>query len=189
MKIRLLLFLSVLFVSCDNDYTPKPKALIKLDFPQKEYVKIAINCPFGFELPVYSHLKKNNDNCLIDIVFPNQNGVLYISYFSLENNLDEHFEQSQKLAYKHNLISDAIKEQLYINDSLKVYGVLYDYDGMSATAAQFFLTDSVNHFFRGALYFNTEINDSILPINNFLKYDIKHLIETFHWKDKLDESL
>ena len=48
----------------------------------------------------------------------------------------------------------------------------------------FILTDSVSHFFRGALYFNTEINDSILPINNFLKYDIKHLIETFHWKDK-----
>ena len=184
MKIRRLLFLSALFLSCNTDYTPKPKALIKLGFPEKEYVKIAINCPFGFEFPVYSKLNKKNDNCLIDIVFPNQNGVLYLSYFALANNLDEHFEQSQKLAYKHNLIADAITEQLYINDSLKVYGVLYDYNGMSASATQFYLTDSVNHFFRGALYFNTEINDSILPINNFLKYDIKHLIETFHWKGK-----
>ena len=184
MKIRLLLFLSVLFLSCDNDYTPKPKALIKLDFPQKEYVEIEINCPFGFEVPVYSHLEKKNDNCLIDIVFPTQNGVLYLSYFLLENNLNEHLEQSQELAYKHNLIADAITEQFYVNDSLKVYGVLYDYNGMSATSTQFYLTDSVNHFFRGALYFNTEINDSILPVNNFLKYDIKHLIETFHWKDK-----
>jgi gliding motility-associated lipoprotein GldD len=109
---------------------------------------------------------------------------LYLSYFALENNLNEHAEQSQKLAYKHNAIANAITEQFYVNDSLKVYGVLYDYDGMSATAIQFYLTDSVSHFFRGALYFNTEINDSILPINNFLKYDIKHLIETFHWKDK-----
>ena len=61
--------------------------------------------------------------------------------------------------------------------------MLYDYTGVTATAAQFFLTDSINHFFRGALYFNTEVTDSLLPINNFLKRDIKHLIETFQWKD------
>ena len=184
MKNRSLLFLSALLLSCNTDYTPKPKALIKLDFPKKEYEQIAINCPFDFEFPLYSQLKKKNDNCMVDIVFPNLNGVLYLSYFALENNLNEHTKQSQKLAYKHNVIADAITEKFYVNDSLKVYGVLYDYNGVSATAAQFYLTDSVNHFFRGALYFNTEINDSILPINNFLKYDIKHLIETFHWKDK-----
>ena len=79
-------------------------------------------------------------------------------------------------------MADGISEQIYLNDSLKVYGVLYDYAGVTATAAQFFLTDSINHFFRGALYFNTEVSDSILPINNFLKRDIKHLIETFRWK-------
>ena len=182
MKSRLLLFLWLLFLSCNTDYTPKPKGLIKFDFPVKEYNKIAINCPFDFEYPIYSQLK--NKNCMIDIVFPSQNGVLYLSYFTLENNLEDHAQQSQKLAYKHNVITDAITEQYYFNDSLKVYGVLYDYNGMSATATQFYLTDSINHFFRGALYFNTEINDSILPINNFLKYDVKHLIETFRWKDK-----
>ena len=184
MRIKRLLIFSLLLLACNSNYTPKPKAYIKFDFPKKEYEKIVINCPFDFEFPTYSQLKKKNDNCLIDIVFPNQNGVLYLSYFALENNLDEHTEQSQKLAYKHNVLADAITEQFYVNDSLKVYGLLYDYDGESATATQFYLTDSVNHFFRGALYFNTEINDSILPINNFLKYDIKHLIETFHWKDK-----
>ena len=103
---------------------------------------------------------------------------------SIRNNLNEHVKQSKRLAYKHNIVADGITEQLYVNDSLNVYGVLYDYEGMTATATQFFLTDSINHFFRGALYFNTEVCDSILPINNFLKQDIKHLIETFRWKDK-----
>ena len=46
MKSRLLLFLLVLLLSCNNDYTPKPKALIKLDFPKKEYEKIEIKIPF-----------------------------------------------------------------------------------------------------------------------------------------------
>tara|TARA_B100000767_G_scaffold202626_1_gene189534 strand:- start:2824 stop:3375 length:552 start_codon:yes stop_codon:yes gene_type:complete len=183
MKSRLF-FLSILFLACNEDYTPKPKALIKLDFPVKEYQRILTNCPFSFELPKYSKFKKKDGNCMIDIFFPLQNGVLYLSYFELENNLTKHTEQSQKLAYKHNLVADAITEQFYFNDSLKVYGLLYDYDGISATATQFYLTDSVSHFFRGALYFSTEINDSILPINNFLKYDIKHLIETFRWKYK-----
>jgi len=184
MKTNLLFFIAVLLMACSNDYTPKPKAFIKLDFPDKVYEKLNADCPFSFEVPVYSKLNKKENSCLMDLTFPQQKGVLYISYFALENNLKEHIQQSQKLAYKHNVIADAIREQQYVNDSLKVYGMLYDYEGISATATQFYLTDSINHFFRGALYFNTEVNDSILPINLFLKYDIKHLIETFHWKDK-----
>ena len=51
--------------------------------------------------------------------------------------------------------------------------MLYDYEGVTATSTQFYLTDSVENFFRGSLYFNTEINDSIIPINNFIKNDIQ----------------
>ena len=56
---------------------------------------------------------------------------------------------------------------------------LYDYEGITATSSQFYLTDSVKHFFRGSFYFDTEINDSIVPIKNFVKEDIKYLIESF----------
>ena len=64
----------------------------------------------------------------------------------------------------------------------KVFGMLYDYEGITATSSQFYLTDSVEHFFRGSFYFNTEINDSIAPINNFVKEDVRFLIESFRWK-------
>ncbi|HIG33228.1 MAG TPA: gliding motility lipoprotein GldD [Flavobacteriales bacterium] len=184
MKTKFLFFITVLLMACNTDYTPKPKAFIKLDFPEKVYEKLNVDCPFIFEFPVYSKLLKKENSCSMDLTFPMQNGVLYISYFTLDDNLMSHTDQSRKLAYKHNGIANGITEQLYINDSFNVYGVLYDYEGITATAAQFYLTDSVNHFFRGALYFNTEVSDSILPINLFLKYDIKHLIETFHWKNK-----
>ena len=178
-----ILFLSFLFlVSCVDDYTPKPRAFFKLELPEKDYRMIELECPFSFEITNYSVILPTNKDCLFDITFPKLNGKLHITYLPLYNNLYEHTEQSRKLAYKHNVIADGISEQLYLNDSLKVYGVLYDYSGVTATAAQFFLTDSTNHFFRGALYFNTEVSDSILPINNFLKRDIKHLIETFRWK-------
>ena len=184
MQTKFLFFIMVLLMACSTDYTPKPKGFIKLDFPEKLYEKLDLDCPFVFEFPIYSQLLKKENSCSMDISFPLQGGILYISYFSLSDNLTSHTQQARKLAYKHNVIANGITEQLYINDSLNIYGVFYDYDGMTATAAQFYLTDSTHHFFRGALYFNTEISDSILPINLFLKYDIKYLIETFRWKGK-----
>ena len=106
-----------------------------------------------------------------------------MSYFPLNKNLFIHTEESRDLAYKHTVKANAISEQPFINHKNQIFGLVYDYEGTTATALQFYLTDSTNHFFRGALYFNTEINDSIIPINHFLKQDVVHLIESFSWKD------
>ena len=183
MKISILIFILLLLLGCTHNYTPKPEAYIKFDFPKKEYRKMQNDYPFNFEFPIYSDLKIQDNINFINLDFENQNAILYMSYFVLNNNLHEHLKQSERLAYQHTLIADRITEQLYINDSLHVYGVLYDYEGESAVSLQFYLTDSLNHFFRGSLYFDTAINDSILPVNNFLKYDVKNLIETFYWID------
>lgn len=182
MRISALFPLVVLLVACSDSYTPKPRAFFKLDLPDKEYRKIDVICDFSFEKPIYSMLKKINQDCFYNLEFPDQNGVLHISYLPLKDNLLEHIEESRSLAYKHDIMADAISESAYINNEYKVYGLLYDYAGVTATATQFYLTDSTDHFFRGALYFNTEVTDSLLPINNFLKEDVKHIIESFRWK-------
>jgi gliding motility-associated lipoprotein GldD len=171
-----------LILSCSDNHTPKPRGFFKFDFPVKEYSNININCPFSFDTPQYSEVFYHNE-CLFDIRFPMYKAQLHITYLSLNNDLNYHIEQSRDLAYKHNIMADAITEQVYINEESNVYGILYDYKGMTATSTQFVLTDSSSHFFRGALYFNTEINDSIIPVNNFLKEDIKQLIESFSWKN------
>ncbi len=183
MRISTLFFLTLFLVSCSDNYTPKPRGLIKVDLPAKKYNKIDIDCDFSFEKPIYSLLRKINQDCFYNLEFPAQNGVLHITYHPLEQNLLDHIEESRNLAYKHDMMADAILESVYINNQDKVYGLLYDYDGVTATSTQFYLTDSIKHFFRGALYFNTEVTDSLLPINNFLKEDIKHIIETFRWQD------
>ena len=181
-KLLSLMLFTTLILSCSGNYTPKPRGFFKFDFPVKEYSKININCPFHFQIPQYSEVFYH-DECLFDVRFSIYKAQLHITYLSLNNNLHYHIEQSRDLAYKHNIMADAIMEQVYINEESNVYGVLYDYKGMTATSVQFVLTDSISHFFRGALYFNTEINDSILPLNNFLKEDIKHLIESFRWEN------
>ena len=152
--------------------------------PEKVYENINIDCYFSFEMPKYSILEDLNKECFFNLEFPSQNAVLHITYLDLNENLFEHIEESRKLAYKHDMMADAISETVFINAEHKVFGLLYDYDGVTATSTQFYLTDSINHFFRAALYFNTELSDSLLPINNFIKEDVKHIIETFRWKNR-----
>jgi gliding motility-associated lipoprotein GldD len=80
--------------------------------------------------------------------------------------------------------ADAIKEQVYNNKENKVYGILYDLKGNTASAVQFYVTDSVKHYLRGSLYFSAEPDaDSLEPVINFFREDIIHLIETLKWKN------
>ena len=60
--------------------------------------------------------------------------------------------------------------------------MLYDYSGVTATSTQFYLTDSISHFLRGSFYFDTEINDSIVPVNIFIKEDVRFLVESVRWE-------
>jgi gliding motility-associated lipoprotein GldD len=183
MRSNILFFVILFLIACSDNYTPKPRALLKLSLPNKQYKEIDVDCNFTFDKPIYSVLKVIENSCFYNLEFPNQNAILHITYLQLEDNLFEHIEESRRLAYKHDMMADAISESVYINDHDRVYGLLYDYQGLTATSTQFYLTDSIDHFFRGALYFNTEVTDSLLPVNNFLKKDIKIIIETFRWKN------
>jgi len=61
--------------------------------------------------------------------------------------------------------------------------IYFSLEGETATANQFFLTDSVKHFLRGALYFDATPNeDSLSIVNDFLKKDLQYLINTLKWK-------
>ena len=67
---------------------------------------------------------------------------------------------------------------------LGVSGTFFQVGGNAATAKQFFVTDSVKHFLRGALYFDATPNeDSLGIVNNFLQEDMRHLINTFRWNN------
>ncbi len=182
---NLIVVFAVLFcISCNENYTPKPKGLFKLSFPEKEYQQYKQDCPFTFQIPNYSNIQNLQKPCFFNLQFPDFKATLHISYFAVNNNLYEHTEQSRTLAYKHSVKANAISEQPFIDNKNRVFGLVYDYEGTTATALQFYLTDSTNHFFRGALYFNTEVTDSILPISNFLQEDIKFLIEGFRWEEE-----
>jgi gliding motility-associated lipoprotein GldD len=174
-------------MACQRTYTPKPRGYMRIEFPQKEYVRFDSICPFNFEHPVYGKvvpdMDYNSEPCWLNIEFPAFDGKLHISYKKIEGNLYEYVEDSRTLAYKHTIKADAINETSYSDMSEHVYGILYDIKGDAASGLQFYLTDSSRHFLRGALYFNVQPDkDSLAPVIAYFREDIIHLIETFEWK-------
>ena len=176
------LFFILFLFSCSSNYTPKPRAFVKIHLPEKEFQKADFFLfSLNFEHPIYSELEIGEKANFINIIFEDFSAILHLTYVNLDDNLYAHIEESRSLAYKHNLQANSISEQVYLNTEKSVFGMLYNYSGMTATSTQFYLTDSVTHFLRGSLYFNTEINDSIKPLNDFLKKDVVSLIESVQW--------
>ena len=183
MSNKLYLFCALIFIACNNNYTPKPWGYSRFDLPEQNTTLFESSCPYSFQQPNYSYNNfKYENECWFDLEFKDFNGKVHMSYKHLKGDLNKYTEDSRLLAYKHAQIAEAISEQVFIKDSLKVYGMVYTFQGSTATPMQFYLTDSLNHFVRGALYFNSAQNDSITPITNFIKDDIYRLIESWEWK-------
>jgi gliding motility-associated lipoprotein GldD len=182
----LLFSLLVLFPSCGEDYSPKPFGYFRIDLPNPTYKNFnPNNCPFSFDIHKNAFIssEKQQDPCWINVVYPDFKATIHLSYKKIENNLNDMLEDSRTLVYKHTVKASDINEILILDDSSKVYGLVFELEGSTASAIQFYLTDSTNHFIRGALYYNLKPNhDSLAPITNYIKNDIKNLVNSFQWK-------
>ena len=185
----LFLVLSSLFFSCDNKtYQPKPRGYFRIDFPEKEYVRLDSMRYYSFEYPVYSTITPDHlspqEKDWVNVEFPSNKGTVHISYKNVNDNLDVYLEDSYYMMTKHISRATGIRDSLIINPERDVYGLVYFLEGEGvASPLQFYLTDSANHFMRGSLYFNVKTNnDSLAPVIDFITDDVRHLIETFEWK-------
>ncbi len=176
------------FSACEQTYTPKPRGYMRIALPEKEYKLIDTGCPYSFETATYSNFKPDtraqSDSCWFNIDYPQFKAQLYFSYKPIKGNLAGYLEDSRELTNKHISKASGIEETLIIKDDTRVYGMLYTVEGSrAASPLQFHLTDSTDHFLRGALYFNVSPNnDSLAPVIDFLKEDVLHFIETLKWQ-------
>jgi len=186
-----LLVIIVCCVSCGNDPIPKPKAFLRLEYPAHQYMPIESGLPFVFEKNMFakdiSNIKASRDqkSYSLDISYPSLKGTIYITYKEIiNNNLEPYLLDAQNITQKHSQRADEIIEQPFLDPINKVYGMFYEVGGNAASQSQFYLTDSVNHFVTGSLYFFAKPNyDSILPAASYLKKDIQHIMETIRWKE------
>ena len=199
----------VLLSACNSPYGTRKRAYFSIDLPQHSYQKFEReDFPFSFEYPAYAQIVKDStyfDNnpenpYWINIDFPQFHGRIFLSYKiiggqalykakqpngtykdSLGTNVfDRMVADAFNLTNKNNVVSNSIHT---VNG---ISGVFFKVGGNAATAKQFFLSDSINNFIRGALYFDVTPNaDSLRPVQDFLQIDMEHIINTFRWRNKI----
>lgn len=187
----LVIFLFI--VSCGSDPVPKPHAYLRLEYPEPIYTEESLDgVPFSFDKNLLATkmssqmLKSDTRSYGITLEYPAMKGTIYLTYKDVESSkehLTDFLRDAQNFTQKHTIKADEITEQVYNNKEHKVYGMFYEVGGNAASQSQFYITDSINHFLTGSLYFYAKPNyDSILPAANYLKNDIKHIMETVRWK-------
>lgn len=180
-------------IACNSDYTIKPRGYYKIELPHKSYQMFdKAGFPYSFEYPAYGVIVQDSlffeqqpeNPYWINIDFPQFNSRIYLSYKDVQRNkFDSLVNDAYTMSYKqHTYKASAIEPQPFTTPS-GVKGVYFTLKGNTATSNQFFVTDTVRHFLRGALYFDATPNeDSLQPVNDFLKKDLQHLINTIRWK-------
>ncbi len=182
----LLILLTTICLSCGKNYVPKPTGYFRIDLPAHEYSLFSSDCHFSFYYPSFAKIvaisNPNTGPCWYNIELTGYNGQIHLSYKPITDNFDALIEDSRNFAFRHTIKADAINERLFSSPATNVHGILYEIEGNTASSVQFFVTDSVRHFLRGALYFNVKPNqDSLAPMIQHFKTDIIYMIETFAW--------
>lgn len=185
MKIKLpfiLLFCAIVFFGCkEEEVLPKPKAMLRLEY-EKPPVNNAETPNFNFDYNSIAQLKIKNSSA-IALKYPDMKASIYLSYRKINTDLKNLTIDAQKLSYEHAAKADGILPRAYEDAANKVYGVFFEVSGDAASQAQFYVTDSLDHFVTGALYFETKPNyDSIYPAAVYLQQDMGRIMETLRWK-------
>jgi gliding motility-associated lipoprotein GldD len=176
------LILSFIFFGCKEDVLPKPSAQLRLDYEMANYMQFDSPCDFNFDHNTETKVNVK-DNCDVTIQYPKMKATVYLTYRKVDKNIDELLKDAQKLTYEHVIKADDIVETPFINTKDKVYGMFYQVGGNAATNTQFYLTDSIQHFVNGSVYFYAKPNfDSIMPAASYIKDDMQTLMETMRWK-------
>lgn len=173
-------------IGCGEETTIKPAAKLRLDYPAAQYRVLDSDCPFSFERNTQTRVSLKS-NCDLNLSYQGMKATLYLTYQPVtEDNLTALLRDAQKLTYDHTVKANEIFEQPRVDSINKVYGMYYIINGDAATQSQFYVTDSVNHFISGSVYFESKPNfDSIYPAVVYLRDDVRRLMETISWKEPL----
>jgi gliding motility-associated lipoprotein GldD len=81
--------------------------------------------------------------------------------------------------------SDQVIESDFFDPERRIYSKLYSFIGNSPSNIQFYLTNKIDKFLTGSLFFETKPNyDSLYPNINYIKNDIKKMVSSFKWVDE-----
>jgi gliding motility-associated lipoprotein GldD len=183
------LLLILMVWSCDREYLPKPLGYNRLELPEPSYQPVPDTLPYSFEYSKHARLLPDSSSIRerfwIEIYYPALKSDIHITYKPVNNSaklLREFMDDAYTLTAKHQIKAYAINEVIAVTPLGKT-AVIAELEGEVPSQFQFTMTDSAKHFLRGALYFNTQVqNDSLAPAIEYMKRDMMHIINTLEWK-------
>ena len=184
-KLVYLLGLMLVLGSCGKVATPKPYAYYRIATPDTAYVpfeSLYPGYPYTFALSCNAVVKtRQEEPYWINIWYPCVDATVHCSYKPVQRNLRELTNDALEFVYRNASFATSIPEREYMHPEAKVYGVLFDLEGNTASSCQFFITDSTRHFFRASVYCNCPPNaDSLAPVYEYLRTDIIKMVETLN---------
>lgn len=187
----ILVLLLIGTMACESDYVPKPKGYNRFILPDHIYQPLPDTLPYYFEYSKHAKLLKDSswisDRYWVEIYYPEFKADVHITYKVVHSfdSLKEYLNDAYFLTAKHQIKASGIDETIAKTPSGKTV-VYAELSGEVPSQFQFFSTDSTKHFLRGALYFNTTVqNDSLKPAIDFVKVDIVHMMNTLKWNQDI----
>lgn len=196
MKKKLLVFVGIACLAAcgwwvfagDETAIPKPRGYFRIALPNAEYRSYKSECPMKMEVSTAAKVevfrdRLSEDSCWFNIYYPKYNARIHCTYMTVKNRLPQLIDDAYGFAAKHEMKASALRRAMVSDTVRNVHGIIYDIEGDAASNAQFFLTDSTDHFLRGALYFFNPPNpDSIAPVLEFVRADINRIAQTLEWR-------
>ncbi len=182
MKPSIVLLVLLAFSACkEENVLPKPKAMLRLEYERPDSAFVETDY-FTFESNAAAKVDQQNGQSIV-LEYPEMKAAIFLNYRGVEGDLNSLIRDAHKLSGEHAARADGIQQKVFENFDNKVYGAFYEVSGDAASQAQFFVTDSLNHFVTGALYFKTKPNyDSIYPAAKYLQNDMGRIMESLRWK-------
>jgi gliding motility-associated lipoprotein GldD len=180
--------LAMCTLACRETHLPKPKGYNRILLPPAQYIALPDSFPFSFEYSTHARLLGDSswiaERYWFDLYYPEMEASIQMSYKPVKNDealLREYLTTAYRLTAKHQIKADAIEERILHTATDKI-AVIAELSGEVPSQYQFFVTDSVHHFLRGALYFKTATkNDSLAPVIEYMRTDILHMLNTLEW--------
>jgi gliding motility-associated lipoprotein GldD len=176
-------------MSCTARYTPKPRGYPRLEPAAAEYAPLRhAALPFSFNVSTLATVETPPSGSAagwVNLAYPSLEAKIYCTCLPIApSTLNRAFEESHILMTRQSKDAGSIDVSAYDDPVAKVYALLYELGGASASPIQFTLTDSATHFFRGALLYDCPADaDSLAPLTEYLRADVVELIQSFSWKD------
>lgn len=189
-KLLILPFLLASLTSCEKSWLPKPPGYNKIDLPSHSYNQLKGDYPYELDFSTSSQVEPDSFNlgekAWINLNYKEFGAKVHLTYKKIDG-MNTKFEtlsnDAFKLTAKHQIKAYGIEEGILMTPN-GYTAVVAELSGEVPTQFQFFVTDSTDHFLRGALYFNTAMkNDSLAPVIEYIKIDMTHLMNSVKFID------